>query len=91
MLFAHDTEAALGAAAALVNTSPGVDGDDGLADLTSLEPVQLNDMVVDANGRAYIGGFGFDLNRGEPPAPSAVYLVADSYRREAQTRREVAR
>ncbi len=46
-----------------------------VADLSALEPCQLNDMVVDARGNAYIGGFGFDINRGEPVRPSGVYLV----------------
>jgi sugar lactone lactonase YvrE len=31
------------------------------ADLSSLAPWHLNDMVVDAAGRAYVGNFGFDL------------------------------
>src|SRR5581483_8817165 len=51
------------------------DGARVVAELAALEPVQLNDMVVDTRGRAYIGGFGFDINRGEPPRPSCVYLV----------------
>ena len=43
--------------------------DDGelveVADLTELRPFHCNDMVVDQNGRAYIGNFGFDLDAGE--------------------------
>jgi sugar lactone lactonase YvrE len=31
------------------------------ADLSELAPWHLNDMVVDAAGRAYVGNFGFDL------------------------------
>ena len=31
------------------------------ADLSALAPWHLNDMVVDAAGRAYVGNFGFDL------------------------------
>ncbi|HEY8173853.1 MAG TPA: SMP-30/gluconolactonase/LRE family protein [Dehalococcoidia bacterium] len=55
-----------------------VDGGVGVvADLSALEGVQLNDMIVDAQGRAYIGGFGFDINRGDPPALSSVYVVSD--------------
>jgi sugar lactone lactonase YvrE len=46
-----------------------------IGDLAALEPCQLNDMIVDAHGNAYIGGFGFDINRGEPVRPSAIYLV----------------
>ncbi|HET6794810.1 MAG TPA: SMP-30/gluconolactonase/LRE family protein [Acidimicrobiales bacterium] len=34
------------------------------ADLTGLAPWHLNDMVVDATGRAYVGNFGFDLMAG---------------------------
>jgi len=32
------------------------------ADLGALAPFHCNDMVVDAEGRAYIGNFGFDLD-----------------------------
>ena len=32
------------------------------ADLSAAEPFMNNDMVVDAEGRAYVGGFGFDLD-----------------------------
>jgi sugar lactone lactonase YvrE len=49
-----------------------------VADLSSLEPCQLNDMVVDAHGNAYIGGFGFDINRGEAVRASSVYFVRAS-------------
>jgi sugar lactone lactonase YvrE len=34
------------------------------ADLSELAPWHLNDMVVDAEGRAYVGNFGFDLMSG---------------------------
>lgn len=46
-----------------------------VADLSGLEREQCNDMVVDAQGRAYIGGFGFNINAGEPPQLSHVYFV----------------
>jgi sugar lactone lactonase YvrE len=46
-----------------------------VADVSALEPVQINDMVVDARGNAYIGGFGFDLNAGAHPKPANVILV----------------
>lgn len=36
------------------------------ADLTQLAPWHLNDMVVDAQGRAYVGNFGYDLMSGAP-------------------------
>jgi sugar lactone lactonase YvrE len=53
-----------------------VDGGTGVvADLSEHEPVSLNDMCVDQHGRAYVGAFGFDLNRGAKPAPANVYLV----------------
>lgn len=46
-----------------------------IADLSGLEPVRINDMVVDAAGRAYIGGFGYDRAAGEPRKPGNIYLV----------------
>lgn len=36
------------------------------ADLSGVAPADLNDMVVDAHGRAYVGNFGFDLMSGAP-------------------------
>lgn len=51
---------------------------DGLhlhADLGELEPAGLNDMVVDAHGRAYVTGFGFDIYRGEAFRAAGIYLV----------------
>ncbi|MGO1263239.1 MAG: SMP-30/gluconolactonase/LRE family protein, partial [Brevibacterium aurantiacum] len=38
------------------------------ADLSDLAAYPLNDMVVDAAGRAYVGNFGFDLMAGEDAA-----------------------
>ena len=35
----------------------------------------LNDMVVDAAGHAYIGGFGFDLMSGSDPKPTSLWRV----------------
>lgn len=35
------------------------------ADLSGFASGHLNDMVVDAAGRAYVGNFGFDLMAGE--------------------------
>ena len=46
-----------------------------VADLSALEQVQLNDMTVDARGRAYIGAFGFDINAGDKPATANIFLV----------------
>jgi sugar lactone lactonase YvrE len=51
-----------------------------VADLSAHEPVQLNDMTVDATGRAYIGGWGFDLNRGAKQALANVFLVGEDGR-----------
>jgi sugar lactone lactonase YvrE len=45
------------------------------ADLTEFCGGHLNDMVVDADGRAYVGNFGFDLMAGADPAPAALVRV----------------
>jgi sugar lactone lactonase YvrE len=55
------------------------DGRDGLsevADLSTLASFHCNDMVVDLEGRAYVGNFGFDLDAGEPPRPATLVAVA---------------
>jgi sugar lactone lactonase YvrE len=46
------------------------------ADLSSLVANPINDMVVDRQGRAYIGGFGFDLFKGEAPRTTVLLCVA---------------
>jgi sugar lactone lactonase YvrE len=51
------------------------DGLTPVADLSEWEPVSCNDMVVDAQGRAYIGGFGFDLFKRETPKTTALHRV----------------
>lgn len=43
------------------------------ADLSALVPAPCNDMVVDAQGRAYVGNWGFQYEEGE--APRATVLV----------------
>ncbi len=51
---------------------------DGLvehADLSHLATFHCNDMVVDAQGRAYVGNFGSDLAAGGMPDPAALVLV----------------
>lgn len=48
------------------------------ADLSRLAPFHLNDMVVDALGRAYVGNFGFDLHGGGKPATTNLILVLPS-------------
>jgi len=46
-----------------------------VADLSSHAPHPINDMVIDAQGRAYIGTFGCDLNNGESPRPTKLFCV----------------
>src|SRR5215475_10377668 len=46
-----------------------------VADLSSIATFYCNDMVVDAQGRAYVGNFGFDLHAGATPCPAAIALV----------------
>jgi sugar lactone lactonase YvrE len=51
---------------------------DGLievADLNKLATFYCNDMVVDKQGRAYIGSFGFDYFNREPFHPAEIILV----------------
>jgi len=48
---------------------------DELADLSGLSILHCNDMVVSSEGRAYVGSFGFDLDRGERPRPANVVVV----------------
>ena len=45
------------------------------ADLWDLAKFHLNDMVVDAAGRSYVGNFGFDLHAQEKPRPAEIILV----------------
>jgi sugar lactone lactonase YvrE len=45
------------------------------ADLSSFAPFHCNDMVVAANGRAYVGNFGYDLHGGESPVATCLVLV----------------
>jgi sugar lactone lactonase YvrE len=44
------------------------------ADLSAISPF-LNDMVVDRQGRAYVGNFGYDVLADEPAKPGSVVLV----------------
>jgi sugar lactone lactonase YvrE len=46
------------------------------ADLSSLATGLLNDMVVDRQGRAYVGDTGFNVAAGEPFKPGCTWLVA---------------
>ena len=45
------------------------------ADVSEYCGGHLNDMVVDGQGRAYAGNFGFDLMGGADPAPAALIRV----------------
>ena len=45
------------------------------ADLSGLASFHCNDMVVDAQGRAYVGNFGFDLIARADPKPAELVLV----------------
>lgn len=46
------------------------------ADLSALAPWHLNDMLVDHEGRAWVGNFGFDLE-GSGPARSTVLICVE--------------
>lgn len=46
-----------------------------VADLSALTGGHCNDMVVDAQGRAYVGNFGFDLYAGESPRTTRLLRV----------------
>ena len=45
------------------------------ADLSGLASGICNDMVVDKQGRAYVGNFGFDLHNNEPAKPAQLIRV----------------
>jgi sugar lactone lactonase YvrE len=46
------------------------------ADLAAIHPGYSNDMVVDDQGRAYVGNIGFDFEKGESFRPTAMALVS---------------
>lgn len=46
-----------------------------LADLSAHASFHCNDMTLDAQGRAYVGNFGFDLDGGGTPALTHLLLV----------------
>jgi sugar lactone lactonase YvrE len=46
-----------------------------VADLSRLASYHCNDMVVDAQGRAYIGNFGFDFAANAAKKPAEIILV----------------
>jgi len=45
------------------------------ADFAGLHPGHTNDMVVDRQGRAYVGNIGFDFDQGAEPGPTILTLV----------------
>jgi sugar lactone lactonase YvrE len=50
-----------------------------IADVSNLATWHINDMVVDAEGRAYVGNFGFDLTAGvDQYKPANLVLVEPS-------------
>lgn len=48
------------------------------ADLSALATGDVNELITDAQGRAYVGNFGYDLIGGAPPAPADLLLVEPS-------------
>ena len=46
-----------------------------VADLSELATGPCNDMVVDREGRAYVGNFGFDRHAGEPERTACIVRV----------------
>ncbi|HZN46000.1 MAG TPA: SMP-30/gluconolactonase/LRE family protein [Ramlibacter sp.] len=57
----------------LLRLDPG--GLQVVSDLAAFAPAPCNDMLVDAQGRAYIGNFGFDLASRAPFAPTVLLLA----------------
>jgi len=57
----------------LRRTSDGEVGE--VADLSDLARWHLNDMVVDQQGRAWIGNFGYDMFSGGSPTPANIIRV----------------
>lgn len=53
------------------------------ADLSGIAAGHCNDMVVDAQGRAYVGNFGFEFDAGGELAPARLALVHPDGRAEA--------
>ncbi|WP_432937365.1 SMP-30/gluconolactonase/LRE family protein [Kribbella sp. CA-253562] len=47
------------------------------ADLSPITRGLLNDMVVDQQGRAYVGDTGFDLMAGDEPRPGQIILYSE--------------
>ncbi|QXV99926.1 MULTISPECIES: SMP-30/gluconolactonase/LRE family protein [Rhodococcus] len=45
------------------------------ADLSSLSPTKINDMVVDGNGRAWVGSFGFEFRSASAVEPADLIRI----------------
>ena len=60
----------------LVHDGNGVDDLSVYADVSEFAPGPINDMVVDAQGRAYVTQLGFDMFNGAAPAASPIIVVA---------------
>jgi sugar lactone lactonase YvrE len=45
------------------------------ADLSALAPGDINDMLVDHQGRAWVGNFGFDLHGGAPASSASLICI----------------
>ncbi|TCK36381.1 sugar lactone lactonase YvrE [Paraburkholderia sp. BL8N3] len=45
------------------------------ADLSSLAPADLNDLVMDVHGQSYVGNFGYDLFGGAAKSPADLFVV----------------
>lgn len=50
------------------------------ADLSETALGVCNDMLVDARGRAYVGGMGFNVFRGDRPSPGNLVMVDGGHR-----------
>lgn len=57
----------------LLRLDPG--GLSEVADLSRMASYHCNDMVVDGQGRAYVGNFGFDLGFSETVSPAELIMV----------------
>jgi sugar lactone lactonase YvrE len=66
----------------------GADGLSLYADLSSLASFHCNDMLLDSQGRAYVGNFGYDLHGGAAIKPAELILV-DANARPRVVSREV--
>ena len=45
------------------------------ADLSELTDAPINDMVIDDDGTAYVGGFGYDLYADAPMKPGPIFAL----------------